>query len=223
MNDTIGTQIENKIKAKRLKRKDVAGQFGIDVKTLYDWIHGNVKIPKTKEKMIETFLVTDYKQDATTSLDGPILSEEPTAYKPAIIEQPTAEGNPYYDVDFIGGFDIMVNNQTTNPDGYVNLPTYNNPGTIWCNITGHSMEPMINHGDIIAIREIPDWHSYLPKGEVYGIVTTNGLRTIKIVRKGSDIRHIRLVPVNTQEYDEEEIDVTTITRVFQVLGSIKRF
>lgn len=117
----------------------------------------------------------------------------------------------------------MVNDQTTRPDGYVNLPTYNSPGTLWCNITGHSMEPMINHGDIIAIRELRDWHSYLPKGEVYGIITSNGLRTVKIVRKGSDMRHLRLVPVNTAEYDEEEIDVTTITKVFQVLGSIKRF
>lgn len=223
MKTEIGIKIEERIKLLKMKKGDVARMFGVSDKTLYNWIQGKVPIPKTKEKMIEAFLVADYEQDVATSLDGPIITEEPTADKPVIIEQPTAEGNPYYDVDFTGGFDIMVNDQTTRPDGYVNLPTYNSPGTLWCNITGHSMEPMINHGDIIAIRELKDWHSYLPKGEVYGIITSNGLRTVKIVRKGSDMRHLRLVPVNTAEYDEEEIDVTTITKVFQVLGSIKRF
>lgn len=212
MKTEIGIKIEERIKLLKMKKGDVARMFGVSDKTLYNWIQGKVPIPKTKEKMIEAFLVADYEQDVATSLDGPIIVEE---------QQP--DGNPYYDVDFTGGFDIMVNDQTTRPDGYVNLPTYNSPGTLWCNITGHSMEPMINHGDIIAIRELRDWHSYLPKGEVYGIITSNGLRTVKIVRKGSDIRHLRLVPVNTAEYDEEEIDVTTITKVFQVLGSIKRF
>lgn len=138
-------------------------------------------------------------------------------------EQPRTNGSPYYDVDFLGGFDLMVNNQTNTPDGYINIPTYNTPGLLWCNITGHSMEPMINHGDIIALKELEDWHTYLPKGEVYGIVTTNGLRTVKIVRKGSDENHIRLVPVNTSDYDEEEIPITAIMRVFRIVGNLKRF
>ena len=85
------------------------------------------------------------------------------------------------------------------------------------------MEPMINHGDIIALKELEDWHTYMPKGEVYGIVTTNGLRTVKIVRKGSDENHVKLVPVNISEYDEEEIPITAIMRVFRIVGNLKRF
>ena len=61
-------------------------------------------------------------------------------------------GTPYYDVDFIGGFDEVFNSQ-------VNIPATNivirgfEKASLWCNVTGHSMEPKINHGDIIALRQ----------------------------------------------------------------------
>ena len=63
-------------------------------------------------------------------------------------------GTPYYNVDFIGGFDLIVNDQTVNPDFYINYPPYNQEGVVWCNLTGHSMEPEISNGDIIALREV---------------------------------------------------------------------
>ena len=66
----------------------------------------------------------------------------------------TNEGAPYFNVDFIGGFDLIVNNQTVTPDFYINYPPYNQPGVVWCNLTGHSMEPEISNGDIIALREV---------------------------------------------------------------------
>ena len=31
-------------------------------------------------------------------------------------------GSPYYNVDFIGGFDLLMNDQTINPDIYINYP-----------------------------------------------------------------------------------------------------
>lgn len=61
-------------------------------------------------------------------------------------------GTPYYDVDFIGGFDEVFNSQ-------VNIPATNivirgsEKASLWCNVTGHSMEPKINHGDIIALHQ----------------------------------------------------------------------
>ena len=62
------------------------------------------------------------------------------------------EGAPYFNVDFIGGFDVIVNDQTRNPDFYINYPPYNQEGVVWCNLTGHSMEPEISNGDIILTR-----------------------------------------------------------------------
>ena len=131
-------------------------------------------------------------------------------------------GRPYYNVDFLGGFDVMVNDQTSLPAYFIDFTPYNKEGVVWCNITGHSMEPTISHGDIIAIKPIEDWR-YVNYGEIYAIVTCNDMRTVKIIRKGSDDGHFRLVPVNTVGYDEQEIAKTDITHLFKVMGSIKRF
>lgn len=133
------------------------------------------------------------------------------------------KGSPYYDVDFIGGFDMVLNNQTITPEYYIDFDPYNKPGVMWCNITGHSMEPAINHGDIIAIKEVQDWQSYISFGEIYAIVTTNQMRTVKKIRKGNTTERYRLVPINTKDYDEQEIEKTKISKVFEVLGCMKRF
>lgn len=40
------------------------------------------------------------------------------------------------------------------------------------------MEPELNNGDFIAMKEMTDPIEYLPYGEIYGIVT-NSYRTVK--------------------------------------------
>ena len=129
-------------------------------------------------------------------------------------------GTPYYDVDFCGGFDLALNDQTYIPAGYINLPQYSKADS-WANITGHSMEPLISNGDIIALRKIEDWQTYLLYGEIYGIMTDEW-RTVKRVRKSDNPEYIRLEPVN-KEYDEQEIPKSIIRGVWQVLGSVKKF
>ena len=47
-------------------------------------------------------------------------------------------GTPYYNVDFIGGFDLVINDQTINPEYLIQFKPYEK-ATCWCNITGHSM------------------------------------------------------------------------------------
>lgn len=132
------------------------------------------------------------------------------------------KGAPYYNVDFIGGFDLVFNDQTVNPEYYIDCKPYNREGVLWCNITGHSMEPEIHHGDMIALREIKDWKDFIVYGEIYAIVTKNDLRTVKTIRRGSSEDKYLLVPVNT-DYDEQEIKKEDVSRMFEVLGSIKRF
>lgn len=133
------------------------------------------------------------------------------------------KGSPYYNVDFIGGFDVIVNDQTINPDFYINYPPYNKEGVIWCNLTGHSMEPEISNGDIIALREVTTPIQYLPAGEIYGIVTEE-YRTVKRVRLSQKKGYIRLIPSNkSDEYCEQEIPINMIIRVYAVLGSLRKF
>ena len=130
-------------------------------------------------------------------------------------------GVPYYNVDFIGGFDLVLNDQTTTPEYLIDFKKYNE-ATCWCNVTGHSMESEITHGDIIALKKIED-KSFLPLGEVYAIVTTNGMRTIKRLGPSSDPKCYTLVPTNkSPEYGIQELPKNMIEHIFQVLGCMKR-
>lgn len=130
-------------------------------------------------------------------------------------------GVPYYNVDFIGGFDIVLNDQTVKPEYLIDFKMYNT-AECWCNVTGHSMEPEISQGDIIALKELHDWQTYIPSGEIYAIVTTEH-RTIKRVSPGKHEGYILLTPSNpSPEYVPQEIPLSIVQRVYRVLGCMKR-
>ena len=90
-------------------------------------------------------MIKDGSTDIQISNDTTTSAMPTTSMNPGI-------GTPYYDVDFIGGFDEVFNSQ-------VNIPATNivirgfEKASLWCNVTGHSMEPKINHGDIIALHQ----------------------------------------------------------------------
>ena len=130
-------------------------------------------------------------------------------------------GSPYYNVDFIGGFDSLMNDQTINPDFYINYPPYNKDGVVWVNLTGRSMEPELSNGDIIALKPMNTPIQYLPTKEIYAIVTEEW-RTVKRIELSDRDGFIRLLPSNP-EYKAQEIPISMITRVYAVLGSIRKF
>lgn len=147
----------------------------------------------------------------------PIIINEGDAAQKSVSFDPS-KGTPYYDVDFIGGFDEILNNQTTVPTCNIIVPGFEK-ATVWCNVTGHSMEPKINHGDIVALRQctVQD----IQYGEIYAVVLDT-IRTIKIIRRGSTPDVLRYVPINPA-FDDQEFPLSRILHVFEVLGSIARF
>lgn len=145
--------------------------------------------------------------------------QEAMVVEPVRSESPN-KGAPYYDVDFLGGFDLTFNDQTINPEYNIDFKPFNKQGVSWVNITGHSMEPRINHGDIIAIKEcrLED----VQYGEIYAVVLDT-IRTVKILRKSKNPDRMRYVPINEDNYDEQEYDNSRILRIFEVLGNVSRF
>lgn len=131
----------------------------------------------------------------------------------------SAIGKPYYDVDFLGGFNEIVNSQVSIPTNNIVIQGFEK-ADFWCNVTGHSMEPKINHGDIIALHKctLQD----IQYGEIYAVVLDT-LRTIKILRRSPDPKKLRFVPINTTDYDEQEYPVERIMNVYEVIGSISKF
>lgn len=130
-----------------------------------------------------------------------------------------SEGTPFYDVDFALGYDEMYNDTPNVPTRFISIPGYEK-ADFWCRASGDSMKPIINNGDIIALKAVEDWQSFLPMNEVYAIMTTNDLRTVKVVRRGSDEAHFTLHAYN-EEFEDQEIPKSAITKVFKVLGSLK--
>lgn len=130
-----------------------------------------------------------------------------------------AVGAPYFDVDFLGGFSEIFNDQTMVPACNIVAPGFEK-ANLWCNVTGHSMDPKICHGDIIALREcqIDD----IQYGEIYAVVLDT-IRTIKILRKGSTPDVLRYVPINIQNFDEQEFPISRVLRIFEVIGSMSKF
>lgn len=153
------------------------------------------------------------KKQGENSITEAIRSEPSVSYTPS-------KGAPYYDVDFLGGFDLTFNDQTVTPEYNIDFKPFNKPGVTWVNITGHSMEPKINHEDIIALKEcrLED----VQYGEIYAVVLDT-IRTVKILRKSKDPNRMRYIPINEENYDEQEYDNSRILRIFEVLGNISRF
>ena len=127
------------------------------------------------------------------------------------------DGVPYYNEDFLLGFDEVMAPSSESPDYLIRMPKYQK-ATLWCNASGHSMEPEINNGDIIALQRVEDF-SYLTYGDVYGIITTNGLRTIKRLGRSDKEGYYRLIPTN-KDYDVQDIPVNRIAIVYRVMGAI---
>lgn len=217
MEESIIQRIKSYLSVVGISNRYLAVQLGMSEKTLNNKLNGTrgldtdtlQKIALQFEELNTNWLITG-KGDMLKSSTSPAINYE-------------RKGSPYYDVDFIGGFDMVLNSQTINPEYYIDFEPYNKPDVMWCNITGHSMEPAINHGDMIAIKEVQDWQSYLTLGEIYAIVTTNNMRTVKKIRKGGTAEQYKLVPVNITDYDEQEIEKNKISKVFEVLGCMKRF
>lgn len=150
-----------------------------------------------------------------------LKSESDTHELVSSTEQPISsnEGAPYYDVEFQGGFTDSFNDQTIYPDRHIYIPGFERV-QVWCNISGHSMEPRIGHQDIIGLRQclVQD----IQFGKIYAVVLKSK-RTVKILRKSNNPQMLRYVPINDKEFDEQEFPITDIINIFEVLGGVAKF
>lgn len=196
-------------------KADFARKVGEKPQTVSNWVVRDNGI-NVLNKVMEVF--PQVNKDWLMTGHGDMIKSNNNNSEPQIN---FTKGVPYYNVDFIGGFDIVLNDQTISPEYLIDFRKYNE-ATCWCNVTGHSMEPEITHGDIIALKKIED-KSFLPLGEVYAIVTTNGMRTIKRLGPSNDPKCYTLVPTNkSPEYGIQELPKDMIEHIFQVLGCMKR-
>jgi len=191
-----------------------SNKIGTSEANIRNYIKGIMPKSDILEKIVKTF---DVNSEWLLTGNGSMIKSD-QGNKVPFISDNTIVGVPYYDVDFIAGFDCVYNNQTSVPYTNIVFSPFAN-ATLWCNVTGHSMEPEINNGDIIAMKEqnVED----ILYGEMYAVVLDN-FRTIKILRKGSKPNMLKFVPIN-KEYDDQEFSIDRILKIYAVMGSIRKF
>ena len=218
---TVKARLIEFLKYEKIGQKKFAEKVGVSF-GFVNAIRASIG-PKTLQKIKDAYphlniewLMTGDGQMLTQTVETP-QREEPELPKPEISY---TEGVPYYDEDFFAGFSEIMPTGHEHPDYLIKMPGYEK-ATLWCNVSGHSMEPEISGGDIVALQKVEDF-SFLPYGEVYGIITTNGLRTVKRLGKSTLEGHYRLIPTN-KEYDDQDIPVDKIACVYRVMGAMKPF
>ena len=200
-----------------------ANFLGISPQGLSTWIKretfDNELIYSKCEGLSPEWLLTGRGEMLKNTADTTSETVTPDSQSEPKLSSNPIDGIPYFDVDFLGGFDEIFNDQTSTPSCRIIAPGFEK-ASVWCNVTGHSMEPKICHGDIIALRRcsIND----IQYGEIYAVVFDT-IRTIKIIRRGSTPENLRLVPINTADYDEQERPIARIVQIYEVIGSISRF
>lgn len=125
---------------------------------------------------------------------------------------------PVYEEEFSCGF-LSFNDSALRPIGYVDMPGTRG-ATCWCKATGDSMRPLINNGDYVCIKRIDGWQNFIVFGDIYAIDTTNDMRMIKRIVKGSSTNEYELVSEN-DEYKPQPLKKSMIRGLFRVLAVTK--
>lgn len=177
--------------------------------------------PKMLEKITSTF--NDLNPAWLMTGEGEMLRVDATS---SGTEGKTKEGIvmvPVLNLDARGG---LSGNEVTDTAEFVSgqIPfgaDLARKGDFAMMITGDSMYPRYPSGSYILLREIPMWREYLELSVPYLLELQDERRVAKIVCKGADREHYVLKSVNP-DFEDTEISVSFIRRVFQVVAMLKK-
>ena len=126
----------------------------------------------------------------------------------------TEHGTPVYDLDVTcGGRSRPIVFADEHIIGHVNLPNVSSNAVI-IRANGDSMEPHINDGDWIAVREVFNFNE-LYYGQVY-LVITEELRLLKYLRKDKDEQNYVILRSENDRYDDIRLAKSSIRSLFIV-------
>lgn len=193
---------------------DISEKINIPLKKLKEYDTGEKNIPKKTLEVLELFFeqianeYENYKQEDTS------ISVLQTEVMNSSVQV------PYYDVDFAGGWTSAELFSQQKPSFVISSPDFAR-AEFACNLVGNSISNRIENGSIIGLRKIEDWQIYFPTNEIYGVVTKNGLRTVKIVKRSKEKGFLELIPdalphFNNPPYEPELIPINYVVEFYQV-------
>ena len=191
-----GEDLKRAIKQHGWKAMDVAEKLGMTKQAFSSKL-------KAKE------LKSNFVEDVLSVING--KEEEP---------MPTAERTIRYWVDVdatAGGVTLFEDTMTANVID-IKIPEFGDC-TDAVNLYGDSMYPLYRSGQIIILKRWTE--SFIDFGNVYLIITKNGNRMVKYIRKGSTANRILCASENPA-FDSFEIPLCDIQALYLVKGSIKK-
>ena len=124
----------------------------------------------------------------------------------------------WVDVDATAGGVELFDDMTTNRFIDLSIPEFRDC-TDAVNLYGDSMMPLYRNGQIIILKEWKE--NFIDFGNVYLVITCNGNRMVKSLRRGSDADHVLCISEN-KDFDPFEIERKDILRLYLVKGGISK-
>ena len=212
--------IFNIIKSNKVSNYEISQNTGISEAGLGSITNGDTKNPRE----LTVNAIYDFLTKKYTEPNGKKLEESIKVVKPEIIkEKPILKKSiPYYNIDFAGGWSSEEIFSQGSPDFYINNPEFQG-SDFACNLVGKSVSEIIPDGSVVGFKIIDDWHTFFPPDELYGIITKNEFRTVKLISRNRKNKTLILKPAPSKEYAErftekEEIPEDYIIKFFQVIA-----
>ena len=190
------------------KQAQIAEKLGVKSTYLSDMING--RVPETVnmvEKIYELFHIR------INNLTSQNENQETIAINSNDIKAYKCEGTPVYNIDGTCGMNErdfnLANEQII---GYVDLPEIKKSSVI-IRANGDSMEPVINDGDRVVIREIHNFDDIF-YGQKY-VVLTEEYRMIKYIRRYEpDEDNYIILRSENSKYDDIKLGKGKIRKLF---------
>lgn len=206
-----GLELRNLRKKHGVNQEEIAKHFHLTRKTIS--LYEKSEVPKDRIQAFKEYFEGIESKNVTLSN---ITSNNEVKH---ILKE-----TPFYDVDFYSGFKSIFNDQTIQPSFFFYHPDFLKAEFAVKN-SGKSMGEVLSGNDIIGLRQIHNWKDYFPQGEIYAVVTSNDLRTVKYVRRDPANEKLVLIPRPKEEdkflFPEfEEVSIEMVIAIFQVVASL---
>ena len=131
-------------------------------------------------------------------------------------------GLPMYNMPITASFiETYRDDHDLKPQYYLHDPRFRDCdfGAI---ITGDSMHSEIRHGDFIACKEITD-RRFVVFGDIYYVVSTNGLETCKYLNADPDDKNNFLLVPKNDKLSPSPIPKDMVLKMYKVRGIIRGY
>ncbi len=202
-------------------------KYGLTLTDIYEHTHIPVRklkayemheeeMPDRTRALLELYfdqVAYEYESQDDEDLNIPILKTEVVSSSVKV---------PYYDVDFAGGWSTEELFSQSKPSFIISSPDFDR-ADFACNLIGNSISRRIRSGSVIGLKRIEDWQTYFPTNELYGVITKNQIRTVKIVKRSKQKGFLELIPdplpeLNNPPYEPELIPMTYVVEFYQVVA-----